>query len=98
MMKAILMTKAGTPDVLTLSKVPKPTIKTPTEILVKLKAAGINPIDTKIRKRGTFYPNEMPAILGCDGSGIVEAVGEKVQKFRPGARLRLVILLFNSLN
>ncbi len=83
-MKAILMTKAGTPDVLTLSDVPQPTIKTPTEILVKLKAAGINPIDTKLRKRGTFYPNEMPAILGCDGSGIVEEVGEKVKKFKPG--------------
>ncbi len=83
-MKAILMTKAGTPDVLTVCEVPKPTIKTPTEILVKLKAAGINPIDTKLRKRGTFYPNEMPAILGCDGSGIVEAVGDKVEKFKPG--------------
>ena len=83
-MKAILMTKAGTPDVLIASDVPKPTIKTPTEILVKLKAAGINPIDTKLRKRGTFYPNEMPAILGCDGSGIVEAVGGNFQRFKPG--------------
>jgi NADPH2:quinone reductase len=53
-------------------------------MLVRLKAAGINPIDTKLRKRGTFYPDRMPAVLGCDGAGIVEEVGAAVQRFRPG--------------
>ncbi len=51
---------------------------------MRLRAAGINPIDTKLRKRGTFYPNQMPAILGCDGAGIIEAVGANVQKFQVG--------------
>ncbi len=83
-MKAILMTASGNPDVLTLKDIPKPTIKSLTAILVKLKAAGINPIDTKLRKRGTFYPDEMPAILGCDGAGIVEAVGSEVTRFQSG--------------
>ncbi|MEM8777400.1 MAG: zinc-dependent alcohol dehydrogenase family protein [Cyanobacteria bacterium P01_G01_bin.49] len=83
-MKAMIMTTSGNPDVLTLSEVPNPTIKTPTEILVKLKAAGINPIDTKLRQRGTFYPDDLPAILGCDGAGIVEAVGYAVKRFKPG--------------
>jgi NADPH2:quinone reductase len=80
-MKAILMTAV---DVLQLQQVPTPKISQPHQVLVALKAAGVNPIDTKIRKRGTFYPEQMPAILGCDGAGIVEAVGAAVQDFRPG--------------
>lgn len=83
-MKAILMTAAGDPDVLQLQNVPEPSIQKPNQILVQLKAAGINPIDTKLRKRGTFFPDEMPAILGCDGAGIVQAVGADVKQFKPG--------------
>lgn len=83
-MKAILMTAPGGPEVLQLAEVPQPAIQTSTELLVRLKAAGINPIDSKLRQRGTFYPDQMPAILGCDGAGIVEAVGSAVQNFRPG--------------
>lgn len=83
-MKAVLMTAAGSPDVLQLADVPTPTLQTGMDLLVRLKAAGVNPIDTKLRKRETFYPDQMPAILGCDGAGIVEAVGSAVQKFRPG--------------
>jgi NADPH:quinone reductase len=82
-MKAVLMTAAGNPEVLQLQEVPKPSPQ-PTEILVKLKAAGINPLDTKLRKRGTFYPDQMPAIIGCDGAGIIEAIGTEVTKFRIG--------------
>lgn len=83
-MKAIVMKAAGNTDVLHLQDVDEPKIKQPNQILVQLKAAGINPIDTKIRNRGTFYPQEMPAILGCDGAGIVQAVGSQVQQFQPG--------------
>lgn len=83
-MKAVLMTTPGNPEVLQLQATPEPTIQTPTQILIKIKAAGINPIDTKLRRRGTFYPDQMPAILGCDGAGIVEAVGSEVTKFKPG--------------
>ena len=83
-MKGIVMTTAGSPDVLQLQDLPAPQIQQPREILVRLKAAGVNPIDTKLRSRGTFYPEEMPAILGCDGAGIVEAVGSEVRKFKPG--------------
>ncbi len=83
-MKAVLMTAAGEPEVLQLQEVAEPKIQTDTEILVRLHAAGINPIDTKLRKRGTFYPDQMPAILGCDGAGVVEAVGSGVQQFRVG--------------
>ncbi|GBO54906.1 zinc-containing alcohol dehydrogenase [Pseudanabaena sp. lw0831] len=83
-MKAILMTAAGDPNVLQLADIPDPTIQAPTEILVRLKAAGINPIDIKLRSRGTFQPDRLPSILGCDGAGIVEAIGAKVTKFKVG--------------
>jgi NADPH2:quinone reductase len=83
-MKAVLMTAAGSPEVLQLQEVLTPSIEKDTEILVRLIAAGVNPIDTKLRQRGTFYPDQMPAILGCDGAGIVEAVGNNVQRFRVG--------------
>lgn len=83
-MKAVLMTGTGSPEVLQIAEVPDPVLRRNTEVLVRLKAAGINPIDTKLRQRGTFFPEQMPAILGCDGAGVVEAVGSAVQKFRPG--------------
>ncbi len=84
-MKAALMTAAGNPEVLQLQEVPNPSVPLgETELLIRLQAAGINPIDTKLRKRGTFYPDKMPAILGCDGAGVVEAVGAAVQHFRIG--------------
>lgn len=83
-MKAVLMNAPGEPDVLQLQDVPQPTVQNDTEILVRLHAAGVNPIDTKLRQRGTFYPDQMPAILGCDGAGVVEAVGAGVQRFQVG--------------
>lgn len=84
MMKAALMTAVGSPDVLQLQEVPAPTLENDTELLVRLVAAGVNPIDTKLRQRGTFFPDQMPAILGCDGAGVVEAVGANVRQFKVG--------------
>ncbi|MGA7937119.1 MAG: zinc-dependent alcohol dehydrogenase family protein [Kovacikia sp.] len=83
-MKAVLMTAAGGPEVLKTGEVLNPSILQNTDVLVRLRAAGINPIDTKLRQRGTFYPDRLPTILGCDGAGMVEAVGASVQKFQPG--------------
>ena len=83
-MKAVVMTGAGAPDVLELRDLPVPRIERPTQVLVRLKAAGVNPIDTKVRQRGTFISNGSPDILGCDGAGIVEAVGSHVSAFGPG--------------
>lgn len=80
-MKAVVMTAPGNPDVLQLRDLPLPSLGS-SELLVKLKAAGVNPIDTKLRGRGTFFPDKMPAVLGCDGAGVVEEVGANVTKFR----------------
>lgn len=83
-MKAVLMHAPGAPQALSLADVPAPQIAHDTDLLVRLKAAGVNPIDTKLRAKGTYFPERMPAILGCDGAGVVEAAGTKVTRFKPG--------------
>jgi NADPH2:quinone reductase len=84
-MQAVLMTATGTArEVLQLAEVPIPQITRPTQIRVQLKAAGVNPVDTKLRSRGLLYPDALPAILGCDGAGIVTDCGSAVTRFRPG--------------
>ncbi|HHH36256.1 MAG TPA: alcohol dehydrogenase [Gammaproteobacteria bacterium] len=83
-MKAVLMTAAGGPEVLKLEEVPEPQITHGRQIKVRLRAAGVNPIDTKLRSRGVFYENALPAILGCDGAGEVVAVGDEVSRFQVG--------------
>jgi NADPH2:quinone reductase len=83
-MKAVRMEKAGGPEVLRLVNIDDPVIMNPRQILVRIKAAGINPVDAKQRSAGTRYPGEMPQILGCDCAGVVEAVGKMVRRFRQG--------------
>ena len=83
-MKAIQMTAVGGPEVLEYCDVVKPSIQHKTEILVKIKAAGLNPVDAKQRGRGTWAPSELPQILGIEGSGIIEETGTGVKKFKKG--------------
>ena len=83
-MKAMLMTAAGGTDVLQLREIGLPELPSPQHIRVKLVAAGINPIDTKLRKNPVFYPDKLPCILGCDGAGIVESIGAEVTRFKVG--------------
>jgi len=83
-MKAVEMSQPGGPSVLELVERPRPGLAGPDEILVRLVAAGVNPVDTKIRARGPLISGGLPAVLGCDGAGIVEAAGEAVTRFKPG--------------
>ena len=81
-MKAVVMNAVGGPEVLEYLDAADPVIRKPTEVLVRLKAAGINPLDTKLRAKGTFHPDKLPTILGCDGAGVISAVGSGVQRFK----------------
>lgn len=83
-MKAVLMTRIGGPEVLESMEIAEPVIGKATELKVRLKAAGVNPIDTKVRTNGLFYQDALPAVLGCDGAGIVTEVGSEVETFKPG--------------
>ena len=87
-MQAILMTAIGDSTVLVEQNIAEPHLTQRTEIKVRLHAAGINPVDTKIRKGGLFYPNaELPAVLGCDGAGEVVEIGENVTDFKVGDKV-----------
>ncbi|MDO9064360.1 MAG: zinc-dependent alcohol dehydrogenase family protein [Sulfuricella sp.] len=83
-MKAILMNAPGGPEVLQISELPLPELPSPSHLRVRLHAAGVNPIDTKLRKNGTYFPDRLPTVLGCDGAGAVESVGLAVTRFKPG--------------
>ncbi len=82
-MKAIQLSQHGEPELLSLVDVDEPTIENPAEVKVRLKAAGVNPIDTKLRA-GAYPLNVFPAVLGCDGAGIVEECGSEVTRFKEG--------------
>ena len=83
-MKAVLMQEAGDVNVLVYRDIEDPQITTETQVKIAIKAAGVNPIDTKIRQRGAFFPDALPVILGCDGAGEVIEVGPKVTHFALG--------------
>jgi NADPH:quinone reductase-like Zn-dependent oxidoreductase len=84
-MKAIVIKDFGSAEVLQLDDVEKPQI-TDDQILVKIAAAGLNPVDTKIRagKHLSCKDLRLPAILGKDMSGVVESVGKNLNSFRQG--------------
>src|SRR5690242_2183286 len=82
-MRAISVQRAGGPEVLTEVEVPRPE-PGPVEILVRVRAAGVNPTDWKSRARGQAFTTPVPYIPGYDVSGVVEAVGPGVQLYRPG--------------
>ncbi|MDD2722056.1 MAG: zinc-dependent alcohol dehydrogenase family protein [Gallionella sp.] len=83
-MKAILMTAAGDASVLQMAELAMPELPSPHHLRVRLAAAGVNPLDTKLRAKPAYYPDKLPAILGCDGAGVVEAVGAAVTRFKVG--------------
>ena len=84
-MKAIAINEFGGRDKLQFMDLPMPEIK-PGEILVKVKTAGVNPVDWKIREGyiKDLFPYEFPIILGWDAAGIVEQAGPEVTLFKEG--------------
>lgn len=81
-MRAIIQESYGGPEVLHETRVPRPE-PGPGEILVAVRAAGVNPTDWKHRAQAGFV-DRLPLILGWDVSGVVEAVGYGVTLFAPG--------------
>ncbi len=89
-MKTIVWTKYGSPDLLQLKEVEKPVPKD-NEVLIKIHAASVNPLDWHRMRaspflvrlgEGFFKPKDTK--LGADVAGIVEAVGSSVTQFKPG--------------
>ena len=89
-MKAILFENYGSPDVLQRKEVAKPTPKE-NEVLIKVRAAGTNPLDWHKLRADPFFVRFTDGLLkpksnrlGADVAGIVEAVGSQVAAFKPG--------------
>ena len=82
-MRAIAAPRWGDPEVLEPVTIARP-VPGPTEILVAVHAAGVNPTDWKSRASGGFGLWRDPPILGYDVSGVVEAVGRGASLFEPG--------------
>lgn len=85
-MKAIRVSDFGGPDVLKLQDVPDPKPDSG-QLLVRVKAAGVNPVDTYIRAGLYARTPSLPYTPGMDAGGIVEAVGPNVKQFKPGDRV-----------
>jgi NADPH2:quinone reductase len=82
-MRAMIIREFGGPEVFEAAEIEKPT-PGPGEVLVRMAATSVNPVDHKLRKLGPPIAAELPAVLGCDVCGEVTEVGEGVTEFNPG--------------
>jgi NADPH2:quinone reductase len=82
-MKAIVVREFGAPEVMKLEEVPVPEVGAG-QVLVRVKAAGVNPVDTYIRSGTHAEKPNLPYTPGKDAGGIVEKVGEGVYMVSPG--------------
>ena len=84
-MKAVRLQTYGGPDVLRLEEAPDPDVGSE-DVLVRVAAAGVNPLDWKIRSGALAHlmPLPLPFVLGWDVAGTVTAVGASVSGFKPG--------------
>ena len=84
-MRAVRQHALGGPEVLVVEDVPRPE-PAPTEVLVRVAAAGVNPVDWKVRKGGGLL-GEPPFTVGWDVAGVVEELGMGVTWLSPGDRV-----------
>ena len=85
-MKAIRVAETGGPEVLKLQDVPDP-VPGPGQVVVRIKSAGVNPVETYVR--AGWYPIKapMPYTPGKDGAGTIESVGAGVSRVKVGDRV-----------
>ncbi|MGM0553419.1 MAG: zinc-binding dehydrogenase [Pseudomonadota bacterium] len=86
-MQAIVFDEPGDAGHLHLREVPEPAISEPDHVRIRLLAAGVNPVDTKVRGRGMLVPGAPRNTPGCDGVGVIEECGASVHHARPGQRV-----------
>src|SRR5947207_89633 len=85
-MKSIRVHEFGGPEVLRLEEVPTPE-PGPGEVLVRMHAIGVNPVETYIRAGTYAYKPALPYTPGNDGAGVIEQVGADVKEFKAGDRV-----------
>ncbi|MFC7212622.1 zinc-binding dehydrogenase [Saliphagus sp. GCM10025334] len=82
-MEAMVITDFGGTEVFERREVDQPT-PGPTEVLVRVRASSVNPVDCKVRQAGSWAGISPPTIIGYDVSGVVEAIGDEVTDFEAG--------------
>jgi len=84
-MKAIVMHQYGGPEVLRYEEAPRPE-PNDDQVLIKIMAASVNPVDVAIRsgKYAEYFHTTLPLIPGMDAAGVVEKVGSKIKRLKPG--------------
>lgn len=85
-MKAAFITQTGGPDSIRVGSLPDP-VPGPRDVLVRIRASAVNPIDTYVRAGTVAMPLPFPFVVGCDLAGEVVAVGDDVETLRPGMRV-----------
>src|SRR5215213_1199792 len=84
-MKAFIVDRYGSTDGLRAGEMPDPQLRED-DVLIQIHAAGVNPLDSKIRD-GEFkaiLPYRLPLVLGNEMAGVVVRVGSRVRRFKPG--------------
>ncbi len=85
-MQAARIHSFGGPEVLAIEEIPQPAVSAPDDVLVRVHAAGVNPIDWLFRNGfgKDMFQHKPPLTLGCDVAGVVEALGARVNRFQTG--------------
>ena len=85
-MKSIIVHEYGGPEVMKLEDVPTPE-PGPGQVLVKIEAAGVNPVDTYLRSGNHAHAPALPYTPGKDASGVIEKTGDGISRFHVGDRV-----------
>ena len=85
-MKAAYIKQVGPPENITFGDLPTPE-PTCAQVLVRVTAVAVNPIDTYLRSGAVKMELPLPFIVGCDLAGVVERCGPEVQRLKPGTRV-----------
>lgn len=85
-MKAAFIHQVGPPEAIRVGEIPDP-VPGPREVLVRVRACAVNPIDTYVRAGLVAFSLPLPFVVGCDLAGEVVAVGGDVASLRPGERV-----------
>ncbi len=94
-MRAMVLPKLGERNLFELREIDIPKIGV-NEVLVKIIASAVNPVDAKIRANGYWGKSNLPIVLGYDAAGIIEKVGEGVTDFKPGDEVYYTPKLMNN--
>jgi NADPH2:quinone reductase len=94
-MKAVVIKAFGGPEVFEPREVPIP-VPSPKQVLVRVVATSVNPLDYQIRRGDYKAYVKLPAIIGSDVSGIIEAVGDAVTDFKVGDEVYYTPQIFNG--